>query len=94
MAQLQYFFTLDVTVSDTRCGLLAKHCEFEEKRNGSALHRSNAEGERDWGFSRVRKDTKVYQEASGDFGRGHEGVRSSLSGDDWEEGSVAYRSCF
>ena len=43
-----------------------------------ALQGSNAEGERDWEFSRVAKDTKIYQAVSGDFERGDGGVGSSL----------------
>ena len=59
-----------------------------------ALQGSNAEGERDWEFSRVAKDTKIYQAVSGDFERDVEGVRSSLVRSDRLWKSVLYRSGF
>jgi len=59
-----------------------------------ALQGSNAEGERDWEFSRVAKDTKIYQAVSGDFERDVEGVRSSVVGRDRLWKSVLYRSGF
>ena len=59
-----------------------------------ALQGSNAEGERDWEFSRVAKDTKIYQAVSGDFERGDGGVRSSLVRRDRLWKSVLYRSGF
>ena len=51
-------------------------CKWLSKDDRGALHGSNAEGERDWESSRVRKDTKVYQAVSSGIERVDEGVRS------------------
>ena len=80
LAQLSCLFTLGVTVSNTRCGSVAKCCNTREKSNGGASHRSNAEGASDWGLSRVIKDTKLYQGVSGDFERQIAAVGSVLVG--------------
>ena len=57
-------------------------CKWLSKDDRGALHGSNAEGERDWESSRVRKDTKVYPSVSGDFERLSGAVGSRVVGRD------------